>query len=309
VLQLREIDLPDVDDDDVLVRVVAAGVDRGAWHLMTGQPFVMRVMGFGVRAPKVHVPGTNLAGVVDRVGPRVDRFRPGDEVFGTGRGAFAEFARAGQSQLASMPAGISFEQAAVVPHGGLAALQALRDRARIHTGTTVLVVGASGAVGCAAVQIAKVFGAHVTGVCSSSKVAMVQALGADRVVDYTHERFTDGGERYDVIVDTGGNTPLSDLRGVLADHGTLVIVGGESGGRWFGMGRQLGARLLSPLVHQDLVAFLATDSGSDLLVLNRFIECGSLTPLLERVYPLDEAPEALRHLEAGTAKGRIALRV
>ena len=263
VLALREIETPGFRDDEVRIRVVAAGVDRGAWHLMTGVPYVMRIFGVGVRKPKVRVPGTNLAGRVDAVGRNVTRFHPGDEVYGTCKGSFAEYACAREDRLAPKPANLTFEQAAGVPHAGFAALQALRDHGKVQPGQQVLIVGASGAVGGMAVPLAKAFGAEVTGVCSTSKMDMVKGLGADHVIDYTHDDFAEGN-RYDLILDVGGSSSLSRLRRALTRKGTLVIVGGEDGGRWIGMGRQFRARMLSPFVGQKLRTFVAKQNGRDL---------------------------------------------
>ena len=218
VLTLREIERPDVRDDEVRIRVVAAGVDRGALHLMTGVPYLMRILGVGLRVPKTRVPGTNVAGHVDAVGKDVTRFQQGDEVYGTCKGSFAEYACAREEQLAPKPANLTFEQVAAVPHAGFPALQALRDHGKVQPGQKVLIVGASGAVGSMAVQLAKAFGAEVTGVCSTSKVDMVRALGADHVIDYTHDDFTEG-TRYDLILDTGGNNSLSRLRRALTPEG------------------------------------------------------------------------------------------
>jgi NADPH:quinone reductase-like Zn-dependent oxidoreductase len=308
VLELQEIERPTAGDGEVLVRVAAAGVDRGAWHLMTGVPYLMRVIGFGLRAPKTAVPGSHLAGRVEAVGPNVTGFRPGDEVYGTGKGAFAEYACAREDRLAPKPAGLTFEQAAVVPYGGFAALQALRDHGRVAADQNVLIIGASGAVGSTAVQLAKAFGAEVTGVCSTAKVDMVRALGADHVLDYTHGDvdFAEPAGRYHLILDIGGDTALARLRRALTPKGTLVIVGGE-GGRVTGIGRQARAHLLSPFVGQKLGTFVARENADDLLVLNGLVEDGKLTPVIDRAFPLAEAPDAVRHLEAGRARGHIAL--
>ncbi len=307
VLRLGEIERPDVADHEVLLRVVAADVDRGAWHLMTGVPYVMR-MGTGLRAPKAPVPGSNVAGRVEIVGKAVTRFHPGDEVYGTCKGAFAEYACAREDRLAPKPAHLTFEQAAVVPHGGFAALQALRDHGKVQPGQKVLIVGASGAVGSVAVQLAKAFGAEVTGVCSTAKVEMVRALGADHVIDYTHDDFAEGAH-YDLILDIGGNAPLSRIRRALARTGTLVIVGGEGGGRWTGMGRQIRAQMLSPFVRQKLGTFIAKQNAKDLLVLNELLESGKVTPIIDRIYALSDAPDAVRYLESGQARGRIVVTV
>jgi NADPH:quinone reductase-like Zn-dependent oxidoreductase len=308
VLRLREIERPDVRDDEVRIRVVAAGVDRGALHLMTGVPYLMRILGVGLRVPKTRVPGTNVAGHVDAVGKDVTRFQHGDEVYGTCKGSFAEYACAREEHLAPKPANLTFEQVAGVPHAGFAALQALRDHGKVQPGQEVLIIGASGAVGSMAVQLAKAFGAQVTGVCSTSKVDMVQALGADHVVDYTRDDPTEGS-RYDLILDTGGNNSLARLRRALTPRGTLVIVGGEGGGRWIGVGRQIRALMLSPLVRQKLRTFVAKENARDLLVLNENIESGKITPIIGRTYALGDAPDAIRDLETGRTPGRIIITV
>jgi len=265
VLRLAEIDTPAIRDDEVLVAVRAAGVDRGVWHLMAGLPYLVRIMGYGLRRPKSRVPGSDVAGTVEAVGKHVTGFEPGDEVFGTCHGSFAEHARARASRLAPKPATLSFEQAAAVPISALTALQGLRDHGRVQAGQKVSIVGASGGVGTFAVQIAKAFGAEVTGVCSTAKTDLVRALGADHVIDYTRDDFADGQHRYDAIVDTGGNRRLSDLRRALTPRGRLVIVGAETGGRWLGgTDRQLRALMLSLLVQQKLGTFISSENAEDL---------------------------------------------
>src|SRR5215211_6742292 len=252
-LELRDIDKPEIGDDEVLVHVHAAGVGRDVWHVMTGLPYPIRLAGYGLRAPKNPVIGSDVAGVVEALGKNVTRFQPGDEVFGIGKGSFAEYVCAREDKLAPRPANLTFEQAAVVTISGLTALQGLRDRGRVEPGQEVLVIGASGGVGTYAVQIAKAFGAHVTSVCSTTKVNMVRSIGADHVIDYTREDFAEGDQRYDLILDIGGNSSLSRLRRAHILEGTLVIVGGEGGGRWLGgTDRQLRAMMLSPLVGQKL---------------------------------------------------------
>src|SRR5687768_13207060 len=264
VLRLAEIDRPTIGDDEVLVRVHAAGVDQGAWHLMAGLPYPIRLAGFGLRAPKARVRGRELAGRVEAVGPAVTTVRPGDEVLGIGEGSFAEYAVAAADKLVARPAGVPVRQAAAIGVSGTTALQAVRDHGRIQPGQQVLVIGASGGVGSFAVQIAKAFGAVVTGVCSTDKVDLVRSLGADAVVDYRREDVTAGDRRFDVILDTGGNTPLRRLRRVLAPQGTLVIVGAETGGRWLGgLTRQLRAMLLNPFTSQRLGTFIATENAAD----------------------------------------------
>jgi NADPH:quinone reductase-like Zn-dependent oxidoreductase len=310
VLEIRDIDKPEIADDEVLVRVHAAGVDRGVWHLMTGLPYPVRIAGYGLRAPKTPVPGRDVAGVVEAVGNDVTRFQPGDEVFGIGKGAFAEYARALENNLAPKPANLTFEQAAAVAISGLPALQGLRDHGRVGPGQKVLIIGASGGVGTFAVQLANVFGAEVTAVCSTTKVDMVRSLGADHVIDYTRDDFAEGEQRYDVILDIGGNPSLSRLRRALAPKGTLVIVGGETGGRWLGgTDRQLRALLLSRFVDQKLTTFISTENHEDMIVLKELIEAGKVTPVIDRTYPLTEAPQAIRYLEQGHARGKVVITV
>jgi len=310
VLELRDIDKPDIADDEVLVRVRAAGVDRGVWHIMTGLPYPIRLAGYGLRAPKTPVPGMDVAGVVEAVGKDVTRFQPGDEVFGIGKGTFAEYARVPENKLAPKPANLTFEQAAVVAISGLTALQGLGDHGRVETGQKVLIIGASGGVGTYAVQLAKVFGAEVTAVCSTTKVDMVRSLGADHVIDYTRDDFADGKRRYDVILDIGGNSSLSRLRRALAPKGTLVIAGGETGGRWIGgYDRQLRALMLSPFVGQKLTTFVSRENHEDMLVLKDLIEAGKITPVIDRTYPLTEAPNAIRYMDEGHARGKVVITV
>ena len=309
-VELRQIGRPEIGDDEVLVRVRAAGLDRGVWHLMAGLPYPIRLAGYGVRAPKNPVLGADLSGVVEAVGKDVTRFRPGDEVFGIGKGSFAEYACAREDKLAPKPANLSFEQAAAVAVSGLPALQGLRDQGRVEPGQKVLIVGASGGVGTFAVQIAKALGAEVTGVCSTAKLDLVRTAGADHVVDYTRDDFADGRQRYDVILDIGGNRSLSDLRRALTPNGTLVITGGETDGRWIGgTDRQLRAMALSPFVRQRLGAFISKETHRDMLVLAEMIEAGKLTPFVERTYPLSQAPEAIRHLEQGRVRGKVVITI
>jgi NADPH:quinone reductase-like Zn-dependent oxidoreductase len=309
-LTLRDLRTPVAGDGEVLVCVRAAGVDQGVWHVMAGLPYPLRLAGYGLRAPKTPVPGADLAGVVEAVGAGVTRFAPGDEVFGIGWGSYAECARARADKLAHKPANLSFEQAAVVAVSGLAALQAVRDHAGVRAGQQVLIVGASGGVGTYAVQLAKAFGAEVTGVCSSAKADLVRSIGADHVVDYTREDFAAGGARYDAILDVGGNAPLARLRHALRPKGTLVIVGGETDGRWLGgTDRQLRAQLLSPFVGQKLGTFIAKENHEDLLVLKQLIEAGDITPVVDRSYPLSEVPAAIAYLRSGKARGKVVITV
>jgi len=310
VLELREIIKPQIADDEVLLRVHAAGVDRGVWHLMTGLPYLVRIAGFGLTRPKTPTPGLDLSGVVEAVGKNVTRFKPGDEVFGIGKGAYAEYAVAKETKLAPKPANLSFEQAAVVAISGLTALQGLRDVAKVQPGQKVLILGASGGVGTYAVQVAKTLGAVVTGVAGPDKQELVREIGADHVIDYTKEEITDSGEKYDVIFDIGGNRKLRTLRRALAPKGTLVIVGGENGGRWFGgVDRQLRAMLLSMFVGQTLTSFISSENHEDMLKLKQMIEADSIRPVVNAVYDLEQTSDAIRDLEAGRVRGKAVISV
>ncbi|PZS33591.1 MAG: NAD(P)-dependent alcohol dehydrogenase [Pseudonocardiales bacterium] len=304
-----QIDVPEIADNEVLVKVHAAGLDRGTWHLMTGLPYLGR-LALGLRKPKNRVPGIDLAGTVVTVGSSVTRFKVGDAVFGIGRGSFGEYAPARENKLARKPANLTFEQAAVVPVSGLTAIHGVRDAGRVAAGQRVLIVGASGGVGTYAVQLAKAFGANVTGVSSTAKTDLVGSLGADHVLDYTRGDFADGSQRYDVILDIGGNAKLARLRRALAPRGTLVIVGGEGGGKVTGgIGRQLRAVARSPFLRQRLTMVIPKEHYADLEVLGEFIEAGTVTPSIDRAYPLDEAADAMRHLEAGRVRGKLAITV
>jgi NADPH:quinone reductase-like Zn-dependent oxidoreductase len=310
VLELRDIDKPEIGDEEVLVHVHAAGVDRGVWHVMTGLPYPIRLAGYGLRAPKNPVIGSDVAGVVEALGKDVSRFEPGDEVFGIGKGSYAEYVCAREDKLAPKPANLTFEQAAVVAISGLTALQGLRDHGKVRPGQDVLVIGASGGVGTYAVQIAKALGAEVSGVCSTKKVEMVRSIGADHVIDYTQVDFAEGGQRYDLILDIGGNSSLARLRRALTPEGTLVITGGEGGGRWLGgTDRQIRAMMLSPFVGQKLGTFVSSENHEDMIVLKDLIESGKLTPIIDRTYPLIEVPKALRYLEEGHARGKVVITV
>jgi NADPH:quinone reductase-like Zn-dependent oxidoreductase len=307
VLAFRDVDRPRIRPHEVLIRVRAAGVDRGTWHLMTGLPYLVR-LAYGLRGPRNPVPGLDVAGVVEEVGAQVTRFALGDEVFGIATGSFAEYARAREDKLAAKPAEVGFAEAATVAVSGLAALQGVRDHGRVEPGQRVLVVGASGGVGSFAVQIAKIRGAHVTGVCSTAKTDLVRALGADEVVDYTTEDVTAGGRRWDVVLDIGGARPLSALRRVLTPTGRLVIVGGEGGGRLLGgVDRQLRAMLISPLVRQKLGAFISSENHRDLLVLSDLMTSGRLSPAVSTTFALADAPAAIDHVSTGRARGKVAL--
>jgi NADPH:quinone reductase-like Zn-dependent oxidoreductase len=309
-LALSDVDQPVAGADEVLVRVHAAGLDRGVWHLTTGLPYLVRVMGFGFRAPKNPVPGSDVAGVVEAVGTNVTRFGEGDEVYGIAKGSYAEYAVAEEAKLAPKPTNLTFEQAAVVPVSAITALHGVRDQGSVRGGQSVLVVGASGGVGSFAVQIAKAFGAEVTGVASASKVDLVREIGADKVIDYTRDDFTEMDERYDVILDMGGRRSLSRLRRALTPEGTLVIVGGEGGNRWTGgFGRSMRAPLLSPLVSQKLKMFVAPERHEDLEFLTGLIEDGKVTPVIDRTYSLAEVPEAVRYMAEGKARGKVAITV
>ncbi len=310
VLEFRDIEEPVVGEDDVLVRVRAAGCGPDVWHLMTGQPYFARLV-LGFRRPKVGVRGRDLAGTVQAVGSSVEGFRPGDEVMGIAEGSFAELAVASPGKLVLKPARLTFEQAAAVPISGLTALQAIRDEARVQPGQSVLVIGAAGGVGTLTVQVAKAFGAVVTGVCSTSKVDLVRSIGADEVIDYTHEAFADGSRRWDVIVDTAGRRPLSELRRALTRKGTLVVVGGDGGGSWTGgfFRGPIRGPLLSLFVGQRLGGFVSKEKREDLQALRELIEAGKVTPVIDRTYPLIEAPEAIRYLERGHPGGKVVVTV
>jgi NADPH:quinone reductase-like Zn-dependent oxidoreductase len=308
-LHLRDVDHPAPAADEVLVRVHSAGVSRGTAHLMTGEPYLMRLMGFGLRAPRAPVVGQDVAGTVVAVGADVTRFGVGDEVFGIAKGSFAEYAAAREDKLAIKPPSLTFDQAAAIGISGLTALRAV-DVARVEAGRSVLVIGASGGVGTYAVQIALAKGATVTGVCSTSKVDLVTSLGATRVIDYSAEDFADGTQRYDVVLDVGGMSPVSRLRRALAPNGTLVIVGGESGSTWSpGLGRQLHALALSPFVGQRLTMAMNKEHYTGLERLAELAADGRLTSVIERSYPLAQAPDAIRHLEEGKARGKVVLSI
>lgn len=310
VFRPERISRPEIAGDEVLVEVRAAGMDRGTWHMMTGRPLLMRLIGFGFRRPKRRVPGFDVAGVVVRVGAGVNRFRPGDEVFGTSRGSYAAYAAAKEDTLAPKPAGLTFEQAAVVPVSASTALQALRDAGRVTAGDHVLVVGASGGVGTYAVQLAKALGAEVTAVASASKLDLLRTIGADHVVDYTVEDVADRGACYDVIIDIGGSRPVSRLREALSSTGTLVIAGGEHGGNLTGgLHRQLQSAVLSPFIGQRLTMVANTENHADLEVLAEHIEAGRIAPVLDRSYSLTQVAEAMQHLETGRVRGKLAITI
>jgi NADPH:quinone reductase-like Zn-dependent oxidoreductase len=310
VLEFRDIEEPVVGENDVLIRVHAAGCGPDVWHLMTGMPYMARVA-IGLRKPKLPVLGWDVAGTVEAVGPNVMGIKPGDEVMGTTKGSFAELAIAKAEDLVPKPARLSFEEAGALPISGITALRAIRDEAKVQPGQTVLVIGAAGGVGSLAVQIAKGYGAKVTGVCSTSKEDLVRSIGADDVIDYTREDFTDGSRRWDVIIDNAGRRPLSQLRRALTPKGTLVIVGGDGGGRWTGgfFRGMLRAPIVSLFVGQRLRGLATKVKREDLLALTELIEAGTLTPVIDRTYPLIEAPAAIRYLEEGHAAGKIVITV
>ncbi len=310
VLKVTTRPRPTIGPDQVLIEVEAAGVDRGVWHLMTGQPYVIRLMGFGLRAPAQPVPGLDVSGRVAVVGDRVTRFQPGDEVFGIGSGSFADYAVADEHKLAHKPTNLTHEQAAVAAVSGITALQALEDVGRIQPGQRVLVVGASGGVGSYAVQLAAAMGGVVTGVASTAKLDLVRSLGAQHVIDHTREDLTAEGVNYDLVIDIGGRNRVSRLRRVTAPRGTIVIVGGEGGGRFTGgIGRQLRAVLLSPFVGQRLTTFMSTEHHSFMDRLAAHLASGAVTPAVDRVVSLDEVPDAIRALESGDVRGKVAVRI
>ena len=311
VLSIETIDRPSPADDEVLIEVVAAGLDRGVWHLMTGLPYLIRVMGYGLTRPRNPIPGADVAGRVVAVGSGVTRFAPGDEVFGIADGSFAEYATAKESKLVAKPSHLSFEHAAASTISGITALQALTTVGRIEAGQHVLVIGASGGVGSFAVQLAKALGATVTGVASTAKLEAVRSLGADHVIDYTTTAIDDGGMVYDLIIDTGGRNPLARIRRALTPTGTLVIVGGEDGDRLTGgIGRQLRAAILSAFVKQRLAFFISAESLDQIEALAVHLDEGTVVPAIGQRFTLDQVPDALSAMDAGalTAKSVIAVR-
>jgi NADPH:quinone reductase-like Zn-dependent oxidoreductase len=310
VLAVRDVDAPVPGDGEVLIRVRAAGVDPGTWHLMTGRPYFVRLMGFGLRAPKVRIRGRDVAGTVESVGTHVTGLKPGDEVYGTVEGSFAEFACAAATRFAPKPGKLTLEQAAAVPISGMTALVAVRAGGGVQRGQRVLVIGAGGGVGSFAVQVAKASGAHVTGVCGPTKAELVSCIGADEVIDYTREDFTDGGRQFDRIIDTAGRRPLSALRRALVEDGVLVLVGGEGGGPWLGgFQRQITAPLRGLGGKQKLIGLAYRETPELLEALSELIEAGKVTPVIDRVYPLGQAAEAIRYLAQGHVAGKVVLAV
>ncbi len=311
VLEFRDIEEPVVGENDVLVRVHAAGCGPDVWHLMTGMPYMAR-LAIGLRRPKIAVRGWDVAGTVEGVGANVTRFEPGDDVMGTAEhGSFAELAVTPADKLVLKPAALGVEQAAALPISGITALRAVRDEGKVEPGHTVLVIGASGGVGSLAVQIAKGLGAKVAGVCSTTKMDLVRSIGADDVIDYTREDFADGSRHWDVIVDTAGRRPLSQLRRALTPKGTLVIVGGDGGGRWTGgfFRGMLRAPVVSLFVSQRLRGLATKIKQEDLVTVAELVEAGTVTPVIDRTYPLIDAPDAIRYLEQGHAGGKIVITV
>jgi NADPH:quinone reductase-like Zn-dependent oxidoreductase len=307
VLRIETIAKPVPDDDQVLIKVRAASVNPFDWHFMRGTPYIGRAMGMGLRKPKDVRLGVDVAGGVEAVGRNVTQFKPGDEVFGAAHGAFAEYACASEKRVVMKPGNLTFEQAAAIPIAGVTALQGLRDRGKVQAGQRILINGASGGVGTFAVQIAKSFGAHVTGVCSTRNVNMVRSIGADQVIDYTKEDFTKSEQRYDVLLDNVGNHSLSACRRVLTPRGRYVMIGGPKG-RWVApLDRALAAKVYSWFVSQDIGMFMARMGKEDLGVLGDLMQAGKVKPVIDRTYPLSQAAEAIRYLEGGHARGKVVI--
>jgi len=308
VLELRTVGRPTPEPDEVLIEVEAAGVDRGTCHLMTGTPYLIRLAGYGLTKPKNQILGLDIAGRVVAIGGNVTRFAIGDEVFGIANGSLAEYATATENKLAHKPANLTLQQAAVTAVSGITALQALTDVGGVEPGQHVLIVGASGGVGSFAVQLAKALGAEVSAVASTRNLDLVQTLGADHVIDYTHQDFTETEHRYDLILDIGGRNSISRLRSVLASTGTLVIVGGEDGNRITGgVGRQLRAMMLSPFVGQRLTTFISTEHYSFIERLADHIKAGEVIPSIQGRFPLTDTAQAIDQLDTGRASGKTVI--
>lgn len=306
VLQLEDVEKPTPGDDEVLVRVRAAAVNIGDWHLLRAVPYVIR-LGLGLRKPRRRTPGRDIAGHVEAVGRNVTDFGPGDEVFGWCGGAFAEYVCTSETNLLPKPANLTLEQAVAVGDSAFTALAAVRDQGRVQPGQRVLINGASGGVGTFAVQIAKAFGAHVTAVCSTRNVDLVRSLGADEVIDYQQQDFAQTRHHYDVMLDLVGNRSLAECRRVLTPRGTYVIVGVRDAGTWLGLGRQTKALLLAPFVRHRMRVFVVKHTRADLGVLKGLVEAGHVVPVIEKHYTLSEAPDALRHQGEGHPRGKIIL--
>ena len=308
VLRFEDVEVPVAPKGHVLLRVGAASAFIGDWHVMTGTPYAIRLVS-GLRHPKVRVRGQDVAGTVEALGEEVTGFDIGDEVFGVGIGTFAEYAIARADRIAPRPSNLGFEEAATVPTTGCTALQGIRDVGKVAEGQRVLVIGAAGGVGSFGVQIAKAYGAHVTGVCSTSKIDLVRAIGADEVIDYTREEIVDGTRRFEVIFDTAGNREASYLRGALTPKGILVMAGGEGGGKWLGMGRVMRAKALSAFVGQKLTNYLARPNTADLLVLKDLIETGRVTPAIGSRVPLSDTAAVMRELGTGHGRGKVVITI
>ncbi len=312
-LKLENIEKPVPNDDQILVKVRAASINPYDWHFVEGTPYIMRMMGVGLRKPKDIQLGVDFAGTVEAVGKNVTQFKPGDEVFGGRGGAFAEYVcRRAEGAVALKPANLTFEQAASVNIAGITALQALRDKGNVQPGQKVLINGASGGVGTFAVQIAKTFGADVTGVCSTRNVDLVRSLGADHVIDYTKEDFAKGTERYDVILDNVPNHSLSECRRILTPNGKYVMIGGggPNDSRWVGpFGRVIKTMVLSPFTSQKMGMMMADANGKDLTILADMMQSGKLKPVIDRTYKLNEVPAAIAYLEEGHARGKVVITV
>jgi NADPH:quinone reductase-like Zn-dependent oxidoreductase len=312
-LKLADIEKPVPNDDQILVRVHAASINPYDWHFIEGTPYVMRAMGVGLRKPKNTRLGTDFAGTVEAVGKNVTQYKPGDDVFGGSIGAFGQYlCRRATGSVALKPAGLTFEQAAAINIAGITALQAVRDKGKVGPGQKVLINGASGGVGTFAVQLAKSYGADVTGVCSARNIELVQSLGADHVIDYTKEDFTKGDQRYDVVIDNVANHSLSECRHVLTPNGIYVMIGGGSAseqGFLGAMGNVLKAGLYSRLVKQKMGFMMANSNQNDLALLADMVQSGKLKAVIDRTYKLEQVPEAVRYVEEGHARGKVVITV
>jgi NADPH:quinone reductase-like Zn-dependent oxidoreductase len=309
VVEIKDIEKPSPKADEVLIRIRATSVNPLDWHFMRGKPYVVRAMS-GLTKPKITRLGVDVAGQVEAVGRKVTQFKPGDEVFGACRGAFAEYGCTLESSLVTKPRNVTFEQAGAVSVAGRTALQGLRDKGQIQAGQKVLVNGAAGGVGTFVVQIAKSFGAYVTGVCSTRNLDMVRSIGADRVIDYTHDDFAKSGQRYDIVFDCYANHSLFACRRVLIPKGIYIAIGGPSGPWMIGLlGRMVTGPVLSGLTSQKFVTFMAKSSKEDLRVLGELMEAGKVTPVIDRRYRLSEVPAAIRYLEEGHARGKVVITV